>query len=55
MTRNVRRAEILLLRFHKGMTQTEIADRIGLSQMQISRVLAATLARLRAAGKVPCR
>jgi DNA-directed RNA polymerase specialized sigma subunit len=37
------------------MTQTEIAGRIGVSQMQISRVLAATLARLRAAGKVPRR
>jgi RNA polymerase sigma-B factor len=47
--------EILLLRFYKGMTQTEIAGRIGVSQMQISRVLAATLARLRAAGKVPRR
>jgi predicted DNA-binding protein (UPF0251 family) len=47
--------EILLLRFYKGMIQTEIAGRIGVSQMQISRVLAATLARLRAAGKVARR
>jgi len=47
--------EFLLLRFYKGMTQTEIAGRIGVSQMQISRVLAATLARLRAAGKVARR
>jgi RNA polymerase sigma-B factor len=39
--------QILLLRFFKGMTQTEIAGRVGVSQMQISRVLAATLARLR--------
>jgi RNA polymerase sigma-B factor len=39
--------QILLLRFVKGMTQTEIGSRIGVSQMQVSRVLAATLARLR--------
>jgi RNA polymerase sigma-B factor len=39
--------QILLLRFFKGMTQTEIASLVGVSQMQISRVLAATLARLR--------
>jgi RNA polymerase sigma-B factor len=39
--------EILLLRFFKGLTQTEIAGRVGVSQMQISRVLAAILVRLR--------
>lgn len=31
--------EILRLRFNEGMTQTEIADRIGVSQMHVSRLL----------------
>jgi RNA polymerase sigma-B factor len=48
--------QILLLRFFRGMTQTEIAGRIGVSQMQISRVLAAILARLRGQmNRPPCR
>lgn len=38
---------ILLLRFFGGMTQSEIAGRVGISQMHVSRILAATLARLR--------
>jgi RNA polymerase sigma-B factor len=38
---------ILRLRFVDGMTQSEIASRFGVSQMQISRLLAASLQRLR--------
>lgn len=39
--------EILRLRFVEDLTQREIADRVGVSQMQISRVLRATLERVR--------
>ncbi|WP_420492738.1 SigB/SigF/SigG family RNA polymerase sigma factor [Kitasatospora camelliae] len=39
--------QILLLRFWGHHTQTEIAERIGVSQMQVSRLLASVLARLR--------
>jgi RNA polymerase sigma-B factor len=38
---------ILLLRFFGGLTQTEIADQVGISQMHVSRLLTRTLARLR--------
>jgi RNA polymerase sigma-B factor len=41
-----REREILFLRFARDLTQTEIAERIGCSQMQISRVLRRTLAQL---------
>jgi RNA polymerase sigma-B factor len=40
---------ILHLRFVEDMTQSQIADRIGVSQMQISRLIRRSLARLRAA------
>ncbi|MFI0470289.1 RNA polymerase sigma factor SigF [Saccharopolyspora sp. 5N102] len=42
-----REQRILLMRFFKGMTQTQIAQQIGISQMHVSRLLAGTLARLR--------
>jgi RNA polymerase sigma-B factor len=38
---------ILRLRFFDGMTQTEIGQRVGLSQMHVSRLLARTLRMLR--------
>lgn len=38
---------ILKLRFFDGLTQSEIAARIGLSQMHVSRLLSASLRRLR--------
>ncbi|MGH3425118.1 MAG: RNA polymerase sigma factor SigF [Nocardioidaceae bacterium] len=39
---------ILMLRFFGQMTQSQIADEIGMSQMHVSRLLSRTLARLRA-------
>lgn len=43
-----RERTILRLRFIDGLTQTEIAAQVGLSQMYVSRLLRATLERLRA-------
>jgi RNA polymerase sigma-B factor len=43
-----RERDIVVLRFYEGLTQSEIATRLGVSQMQISRILARTLDRLRA-------
>jgi RNA polymerase sigma-B factor len=43
-----RERRILGMRFFQDMTQTEIAREIGVSQMHVSRLLTATLARLRA-------
>ena len=42
-----RERKILLLRFFGGLTQTEIAGQVGLSQMHVSRLLSHTLTRLR--------
>ena len=42
-----RERTILVLRFFGNMTQTQIADRVGVSQMHVSRLLAQTLAQLR--------
>ena len=44
-----REQTILRLRFVDGLTQSEIAKRVGVSQMHVSRLLAASLAQLRAA------
>jgi RNA polymerase sigma-B factor len=38
--------QALHLRFHEGLTQREIGDRIGVSQMQVSRLLRASLGKL---------
>lgn len=43
-----REKKILLLRFFKNMTQSQIAAEIGVSQMHVSRLLARTLEQLRA-------
>ncbi len=42
-----RERRILYLRFFKGLTQSEIAERLGISQMHVSRLLNRTLVRLR--------
>jgi RNA polymerase sigma-B factor len=43
-----RERTIVMLRFFGNMTQTQIAQRVGISQMHVSRLLAQTLAALRA-------
>jgi len=42
-----RERTVLLLRFFGNQTQSQIADRIGVSQMHVSRILSDTLAKLR--------
>jgi RNA polymerase sigma-B factor len=42
-----REREVLHMRFFESMTQSQIAERIGVSQMQVSRILASTLTTLR--------
>jgi RNA polymerase sigma-B factor len=42
-----REKRILLLRFFRGMTQSQIAAEIGVSQMHVSRLLSRTLESLR--------
>jgi RNA polymerase sigma-B factor len=42
-----RQRVVLYLRFRRDMTQQEIGERIGVSQMQVSRILRSALARLR--------
>jgi RNA polymerase sigma-B factor len=42
-----RERTIVLLRFFGNMTQTQIADKVGISQMHVSRLLTQTLNRLR--------
>ncbi|WP_410820093.1 SigB/SigF/SigG family RNA polymerase sigma factor [Micromonospora sp. 050-3] len=42
-----REREILSLRFHGNLTQAQIADRIGVSQMHVSRLITRSLAALR--------
>ncbi|MEU1617263.1 SigB/SigF/SigG family RNA polymerase sigma factor [Streptomyces sp. NPDC005722] len=42
-----RERQILYLRFFRDMTQTQIADQLGLSQMHVSRLISRTCRRLR--------
>jgi RNA polymerase sigma-B factor len=42
-----REQRILVLRFYGNLTQTEIGDRLGISQMHVSRLLSRALAHLR--------
>src|SRR3954451_2576507 len=42
-----RERAILHLRFFEGLTQSEIADRVGISQMHVSRLIRNSLARMR--------
>jgi RNA polymerase sigma-B factor len=46
-TLSARDAEIVLLRFREDLTQDDIARLVGISQMQVSRVLARSLNKLR--------
>lgn len=46
-----REREVLRLRFEEDMTQAEIGERIGVSQMQVSRLIRQAVARLRAAAR----
>jgi RNA polymerase sigma-B factor len=46
-----REREVLRMRFEQDMTQAEIGAEIGVSQMQVSRVIRQALARLRAAAE----
>ncbi len=47
-----RERRVLYLRFFRDMTQSEIADEIGVSQMHVSRILRQTLEQLRAGSAV---
>jgi RNA polymerase sigma-B factor len=47
----VRSREIVRLRFASQMSQSEIAARVGLSQMQVSRLLAQAMTAMREAGE----
>jgi RNA polymerase sigma-B factor len=42
-----RERTVLYLRFFESMTQSQIAERIGVSQMHVSRILEKTLRELR--------
>jgi RNA polymerase sigma-B factor len=46
-----RQRQIVHLRFFEGLTQSEIARRLGISQMQVSRLLTRSVAQMRAAGQ----
>lgn len=43
---SAREKDIIRMRFEEGLTQVEIAERLGVSQVQVSRLLRRTLARL---------
>jgi RNA polymerase sigma-B factor len=47
-TLSERERDIVELRFVRGLTQSQIAERIGVSQMQVSRLLTRALATMRA-------
>jgi RNA polymerase sigma-B factor len=47
-----REREVLRLRFEHDLTQAEIGERIGVSQMQVSRLIRQAIGRLRAAARV---
>jgi RNA polymerase sigma-B factor len=50
-----REREIIRLRFHEDLTQREIGERVGRSQMHISRLLRGALAKLRVAAETSQR
>jgi RNA polymerase sigma-B factor len=48
-----RQQEIVILRFFEGLTQSEIARRLDVSQMQVSRLLNRSVAQLRSLAREP--
>jgi RNA polymerase sigma-B factor len=42
-----RERQVVHLRFFEGLTQSEIAQRLGISQMQVSRLLSRSVTQLR--------
>jgi RNA polymerase sigma-B factor len=46
-----RQRQVVQLRFFEGLTQSEIARRLGISQMQVSRLLTRSVAQLRSLAK----
>jgi RNA polymerase sigma-B factor len=46
-----RERQVVHLRFFESLTQSEIGDRLGISQMQVSRLLSRSVAALRAAAE----
>ena len=42
-----REQEILRMRFEDGLTQTQIAEQVGISQMHVSRLIRRSLERMR--------
>jgi RNA polymerase sigma-B factor len=46
-----RQRQVVQLRFFEGLTQSEIARRLGISQMQVSRLLTRSVAQLRSFAK----
>jgi RNA polymerase sigma-B factor len=45
--------EVLRLRFAEDLTQSEIGERVGVSQMHVSRIIRQALAQLRTAASTP--
>jgi len=50
-----REQTVLRLRFFENMTQSQIAERLGISQMHVCRLLARSLTKLREAVRRPER
>ena len=50
-----REREVLRLRFAEDLTQSEIGQRVGVSQMHVSRLIRQSVARLREVAETPAR
>ena len=48
-----REREVLRLRFAEDLTQSEIGERVGVSQMHVSRLIRQSVARLREVAETP--
>jgi RNA polymerase sigma-B factor len=48
-----REREVLRLRFEEDLTQSEIGQRVGVSQMHVSRLIRQSIARLREEAERP--